>query len=111
LNQWLVEDGSVFPDYYDSMSNEEILILQGKSKIASNAKKGIRSSYIAKLVPLDYYLVFEKGETDNNIYADEGLLNLPKFFRKQVDYEILKRCGLFRGDSPIYSYFNLSILL
>ncbi|HEX2067582.1 MAG TPA: hypothetical protein VHF08_02665 [Nitrososphaeraceae archaeon] len=39
LNQWLVEEGCVFPDYYDSMSNEEILSLQEKSKIASNTKK------------------------------------------------------------------------
>jgi endonuclease YncB( thermonuclease family) len=39
LNQWLVEEGWVFPDYYDSMSNEEILSLQEKSKIASNTKK------------------------------------------------------------------------
>jgi endonuclease YncB( thermonuclease family) len=39
LNQWLVEEGWVFPDYYDSMSNEEILSLQEKSKIASNTKR------------------------------------------------------------------------
>lgn len=93
LNQWLVQEGWAFPDFYDSMSNDEISILMEKSKEAVDAQKGIRPHYSKELVDFDFNLVFEKENDDSIIANDSGLLNLPKFFRKQVDWQIIKKSG------------------
>ena len=34
INQWLVESGWTFPDFYNSMSNKEIKTLEEKGKLA-----------------------------------------------------------------------------
>ena len=93
LNQWLVKEGWAFPYFYDSMSNDEISILMEKGKEAVNAQKGIRPYYSKELVDFDFNLVFEKENADNIIANDSGLLNLPKFFRKQVDWQIIIKSG------------------
>jgi endonuclease YncB( thermonuclease family) len=103
LNQWLVREGWAFPDYYDSMSNEEIRILIEQNKKANNPK-GIRSSYTKELIPFNFNLFYRK---DDEIQSDKGPVNLPKFFRKQIDYEALKKSG-FKKDSR--SKFELSTL-
>lgn len=93
LNQWLVEQGLAFPDFYDSMSNEEIIILKQKSKDAIENKRGIWSRYENEIVKLDYEQLYEElNETQIN--NELGNLNYPKIFRKQVDYTILKRSGV-----------------
>ena len=58
LNQWLVKEGWAFTDFYDSMSNEEILLLKGKGNDASNSQKGIIPSYTKELVRFDFNLLF-----------------------------------------------------
>jgi endonuclease YncB( thermonuclease family) len=93
LNHWLVENGWAFADFYDSMSNDEILGLEKKSKEAEVNKKGIWSTYSSKLVPFDFDMNYPRKPSELNIDNDKGQLNLPKLFRKQVDFEIIKRTG------------------
>jgi endonuclease YncB( thermonuclease family) len=95
INQWLVEKGWAFPDFYNSMSVPEINVLRNKDAIASNSHAGIRESYSKELiVPFDFNLTFDGTNTIIDIEQDRGNLNLPKFFRKQVNYEVLKKCGI-----------------
>lgn len=94
VNQWLVEKGWAFPDFYNSMSNPEIMVLKKKGDQAFNPPIGIRGSYLDNLVPFDFDLTFNRNDPLIDINHDKGDLNLPKFFRKQVDYEILRKCGV-----------------
>jgi hypothetical protein len=40
-------------------------------------------------------MIFDRNNPLIDVNQDKGDLNLPKFFRKQVDYEVLKKCGMF----------------
>lgn len=94
LNQYIVRKGWAFPDYYDSMSNDEIEALIENNKDALNKPTGIRSSYTKELVPFNFNLFYqEEEEVQSDIEKDKGPLNLPKFFRKQLDYEVLIKSG------------------
>ena len=88
INQWLVESGWTFPDFYNSMSFSEIKILKEKGKSARQDRKGIWNEYSQKLQPFNFNLYF-----DNDIIIDpdldSGLINPPKIFRRQAPYEIL----------------------
>jgi endonuclease YncB( thermonuclease family) len=88
VNHWLVEEGWAFPTFYNSMSKQEISILNSKSKSAQNNSKGIWNRYSDKLVPFEYELQTARGRNAERIEAatDNGNLNLPKLFRRQVDY-------------------------
>ncbi len=88
INQWLVENGWTFPDFYNSMSFNEIKILEEKGKSAKQNEKGIWKEYSQKLQPFKFDLFFDKDVTiDPDL--DSGLLNPPKIFRRQAPYEIL----------------------
>jgi endonuclease YncB( thermonuclease family) len=89
VNQWLVENGWSFPDFYNSMSFNEIKILEEKGKLARQNGKGIWKEYSQKLQPFNFDLVFNKMETIDPM-QDFGLLNSPKIFRRQAPYAILK---------------------
>lgn len=94
INKWLVKNGWAFPDFYNSMSETEIIELQNLGDHATNPYEGIRGSYSQELVPFDSSLIFDFNNPQIDYGQDKGKINLPKFFRKQVDYEILKRCGI-----------------
>jgi endonuclease YncB( thermonuclease family) len=95
VNQWLVKKGWSFPDFYNSMSESEVKTLQQAGAQASNPPIGIRGSYSKNLVvPFDFDMIFDRNNPSIDVEQDKGGLNLPKFFRKQVDYEVLKRCGV-----------------
>jgi endonuclease YncB( thermonuclease family) len=95
INQWLVKQGWAFPDFYNSMSEMEVKILQQAGAGAMNPPVGIRGSYSKSLVPFDFDMIFDRNNPLIDVNQDKGDLNLPKFFRKQVDYEVLKKCGMF----------------
>lgn len=95
INQWLVKEGWAFPDFYNSMSSEEIKILIDSGSHASNPPIGIRTDYSKSLVPFDFDLVLREDK-QIDLENDKGPINLPKFFRKQVDYEVLRRIGVNR---------------
>lgn len=94
VNQWLVKEGWAFPDFYDSMSNEEITVLRDLGNKASNGRSGIRPYLSDKVVDLDYNLLFDKENAKQAVDNENGKLNLPKFFRKQVDWKILGNSGI-----------------
>lgn len=90
MNQWLVENGWTFPDFYNSMSVNEIMTLEEKGKLARQNGKGIWNEYSQTLQPFNFGLVFDKNVTiDPNL--DSGLINSPKIFRRQAPYEILMK--------------------
>jgi endonuclease YncB( thermonuclease family) len=93
INQWLVREGWAFPDFYDSMSNEEITTLRKLGKDAENGNAGMRPHLSEKLLDLNYNVLFDKENAKQILDNENGKLNLPKFFRKQVDWKILGNSG------------------
>jgi endonuclease YncB( thermonuclease family) len=93
INQWLVREGWAFPDFYDSMTNEEITILKKLGNDANNANSGIRPYLSDRLLDLNYNLLFDKENAKQILDNENGKLNLPKFFRKQVDWKVLGNSG------------------
>jgi nuclease-like protein len=92
-NQWLVEEGWAFPTYYNSMTKQEILDIDSRSKTAMDNSKGIWNGHSNKMVPFDFTLKTPKGKNTKRLdpnSGNEGNVNLPKIFRRQVDYEIRK---------------------
>lgn len=96
INQWLVKNGWAFHDFYNSMSKLEIQELKTIGTQAFDQSSGImeNNSYSKELVPFDSTLIFDHNHPEIDLTQDKGKINLPKFFRKQVDYEILKKCGM-----------------
>jgi hypothetical protein len=88
INQWLVENGWAFPDFYNSMSFNEIKVLQERGISARQNGNGIWKEYSQKLQPFDFQLFFEKDATINPD-SDSGQINPPKIFRRQAPFEIL----------------------
>jgi endonuclease YncB( thermonuclease family) len=93
INQWLVREGWAFPDFYDSMSNDEITTLRKLGNDARNQKAGMRNFLSNNLLDLDYNMLLDKENSKQIIDNENGELNLPKFFRKQVDWKILGNSG------------------
>jgi hypothetical protein len=94
VNLWLVEEGWAFPTYYNSMTIEEIHKIDAKAKTAADNSKGIWNGYSSEMVHFDFGLKTAKGAGANRIdhdTDDAGDLNLPKLFRRQVDYEVRKK--------------------
>ena len=95
INQWLAEEGWAFPTFYNSMTGEEITILDSKSKVARTNSKGIWKDYSDTLAPFDTSLFLPpKSERDIDSKFDMGKVNLPKIFRRQVQYEVSKAAGI-----------------
>ena len=93
INQWLIREGWAFPDFYDSMSNEEITILRKLGNDAGNGMSGVRPYLSDNLVNINYNLLFDKENAKQILDGENGKLNLPKFFRKQVDWKVLGNSG------------------
>jgi len=89
VNQWLVREGWAFPTFYDSMIGDEISVLINKGKDAMHKSKGIWQNYCQVLVPFDFNLTLpKKGKPLVDLFSDSGGLNLPKIFRRQVQFEV-----------------------
>jgi len=56
-------------------------------------------------------MIFDGNNPSIDLEQDKGNLNLPKFFRKQVDYEVLRKCGVSSfatvKDFKLYKYTML----
>jgi hypothetical protein len=105
VNLWLVEEGWAFPTYYNSMTIEEIHKIDAKAKTAADNSKGIWNDYSSEMVHFDFGLKTAKGAGANRIdhdTDDAGDLNLPKLFRRQVDYEVRKKAGEMNGSFVEY---------
>jgi endonuclease YncB( thermonuclease family) len=96
LNVWLAKEGWVVPTFYTSMSVGEM------AELSSAAKKGKKKNRIWKYLHTDtgkfkHSLQFRKNITDFKMGDDNGILVMPKLFRRQVSYEMQKKVGLFTG--------------
>jgi endonuclease YncB( thermonuclease family)/bifunctional DNA-binding transcriptional regulator/antitoxin component of YhaV-PrlF toxin-antitoxin module len=93
INQWLVEQGWAFPTFYNSMTSKEIRILDKKGRNAQRVSKGIWKALLDRIVPFNPKLHTPRGKNAPRINhkTDKGRLNLPKIFRRQIDFEVRKR--------------------
>ena len=93
INQWLVEQGWAFPTFYNSMTSKEIRILDKKGRNAQKTSKGIWKALSNILTSFDPKLHTPLGKNAPRINhkTDKGHLNLPKIFRRQIDYEVRKK--------------------
>lgn len=94
LNVWLAEQGWVFPTFYSSMSNDEMEVL------LKAAKKGENKKRIWKYLRNDtgkfkYSMQYREGVADFTLGDDNGVLLMPKLFRRQVAYAMQKKVHLF----------------
>jgi hypothetical protein len=89
INHWLVEEGWAFPTFYNSMTIQEISILDTKTKSARDNSKGSWNGYSNNLVPFESDLQTPRAKNAERIdpITDNGNVNLPKLFRRQVDYD------------------------
>ena len=105
VNLWLVEEGWAFPTYYNSMTKQEIQNIDAKAKTAADNSKGIWNGYSSKMVHFDFSLKTARGAGAIRINPDTDdadNLNLPKLFRRQVDYEVRKKAGEMNGSFVQY---------
>jgi endonuclease YncB( thermonuclease family) len=101
INEWLVGHGWAFPAFYDSMTQQEIETLDKAGKEAKNKSKGIWASLSNTLVTFDPKLRTPRGKNTSRIdhVTDRGGLNIPKIFRRQVDYEVRKKAKVASAQS------------
>lgn len=101
INHWLAEEGLVFPAFYSSMTNGEIrtIMLMVKSAIS---KKNVlwQHHYHKKLEPIENISnEFINGKKRKySPSKDKNLpVYMPKIFRKQYKYELLKNGKSFKS--------------
>jgi hypothetical protein len=92
VNQWLVEKGWALPTFYETMTAEEISLLDDKAKSADGSSRGIWKDYSKHLViPFDFDLFTSKKPPFVDPVSDKGKFMMPKIYRRQVNYEVNKR--------------------
>ena len=105
LNHWLVENGWAFQTYYNSMSPDEIKIIQKLSEAARKAKRGIWPHLIQHVGQLNPGMVFRlKGKPNDK--ADIGPVLMPKIFRRQVRFVISQLNHLPAGSGDFRSFLG-----
>ena len=108
INQWLAKEGWTFPSFYDSMSNDEITTLMDICKKAKIAQNGVWEMYTDILLPFDTDLYLPgKSEPFIDLLKDNGKVNPPKIFRRQVVYEVNHRAGIYK-ESTLKNYLSNS---
>lgn len=108
INQWLAREGWTFPSFYNSMSNDEIMSLMNISKKAKVAQSGVWRIYSDVLLPFDTNLYLPgKSEPFVDVLKDNGKVNPPKIFRRQVLYEVNHRAGIYK-ESTLKKYLAKS---
>jgi endonuclease YncB( thermonuclease family) len=96
VNTWLTEEGWVYPTFYSSMSEEEIMTL------LAAMKKGKQKGRVWKDLTDDTSkfkasLTYRKGGPVDET-NDRGPLLMPKLFRRQVAYVMESKAKVFSGS-------------
>jgi endonuclease YncB( thermonuclease family) len=95
LNYWLLEHGWAVPGLYNSMTERELAVARSLSAKAARENLGLHKGrdYRDRVVPFDYDLVERRGVDPAafRLYDDRGPTMNPKFFRRQVHYELKER--------------------
>jgi endonuclease YncB( thermonuclease family) len=106
INQWLVEEGWAVPTFYNSMTDEEIRILDLKGNQAMKNSKGIWKDLSSNLVSFNPKLNTPRKGSRIDHKKDKGKLNVPKIFRRQVDYEVRKKANVSSNTQSFISYLR-----
>jgi endonuclease YncB( thermonuclease family) len=97
INLWLASEGWVIPTFYASMSESEI------DAVIKACRKGVKKNRALRNITYDCSH-FEKDRIlrrDVDEYeegSDAGLVLVPKFFRRTVNYHVSKASKIFKGS-------------
>jgi endonuclease YncB( thermonuclease family) len=104
INEWLVQKGWALPGFYESMTAEEINSLLHASSMARAEKRGVWKHYSSTIIEFDLGLCLpDRGEEPVDPFTDKGDILMPKLFRRQVQFEVNKRAGIFH-DQDLKEY-------
>jgi endonuclease YncB( thermonuclease family) len=89
VNQWLVENGWAYPAYYNSMTGDEIKVLDNLANEAMAKKLNIWKFFSQKMTALDKTLTHSKKDGKYFEKADrKPPILFPKLFRRLWTFEI-----------------------
>jgi len=97
INLWLASEGWVIPTFYASMSESEI------DAVIQACRKGAKKNRALKNITYDCShfekdRILRKNVDDYEEGSDEGLVLVPKFFRRAVNYHVSKSSKIFKGS-------------
>jgi endonuclease YncB( thermonuclease family) len=104
VNQWLVAQGWAFPAYYTSMSEGEITTLTALSDEAFYDGRGVWAALndYARPADFDVTLLYRGKNAVPNPAADDGLVIVPKLFRRLAAYVVNKKAKMVTGTFEFY---------
>jgi endonuclease YncB( thermonuclease family) len=100
VNRWLVEQGWAVPGLYNSMSSDEITSLIDAATRAYDGGLGVWQSLAEVAADFDWKLIFRgKGAPAQ---ADEGLVLIPKIYRRLATWAVNRRAKMVTGGFARY---------
>ncbi len=96
LNHWLVREGWALPGFYNSMTKPEILALLADHDAAKADRRGLFSKkkiVSSKLASFEPQRRERKGPSSFKPFSDKGVVNFPKFFRRQAERHVRSAIG------------------
>jgi endonuclease YncB( thermonuclease family) len=96
INTWLVEQGWAVPAFYNSMSDTEIQTLIDAAARAFENDAGIWPWLADNALEFDWNLQYRRKATTPD--PDEGLVVLPKLFRRVATWMVNRRAKMFTGN-------------
>jgi endonuclease YncB( thermonuclease family) len=99
VNQWLMQRGWVYPAFYASMSADEILTLTELANEAYYDARGVWTLLhdTARATDFDFGLVYRGRNARPAPDVDQGLVVLPKLFRRLAEYAVNRRAKMVTG--------------
>ncbi len=104
INHWLLENGWVFPAFYNSLSDREITDLLALYKKGQSAPGHTLHYYTSEIKTFDFQLQF-RDPKQNPVYHpvdDKGKVILPKFFRRWSIYNLYQLAAINIGTFKEY---------
>jgi endonuclease YncB( thermonuclease family) len=98
INHWLLENGWVFPSYYNSMSAAEIKELNALWDRGWRVSNRIWDHFDYRIPAFQPGVVFRKTAGG----ADSGPVTIPKIFRRQALWFAMKQSGIVTGSVVKY---------
>jgi endonuclease YncB( thermonuclease family) len=104
INHWLLENGWVFPAFYDSLLDQEIADLLNSYQKGQSIPEHTLQYYTAEIKTFDAQLQF-RDPKENPVYDaadDRGKVILPKFFRRWSIYQLYQLAKIDMGTFQEY---------
>ncbi len=107
VNRWLLEEGWVFPSFYDSLQLPEIDAYLNAWEKGKTQKERVSEYYSSQVKTFNYNLLYRnKGIPDPK--KDKGKVIMPKLFRRFCVYSICSKAGLCEGDFKSFKVYLTS---